>query len=124
MWAILAINILTVLSIYKGKSLLITPFGASKVLLFCMEKSPLAQPRNLIMGDLFGGISAVFSFNFFGNNSFSCGIAVAIAIALGQLFCCLHPLEGAVALLGVMSSANFSFILSPILLGSKVLVIW
>ena len=124
MGSFIAINFLAYLSIYEGQSLLIAPFGASTVLLFGVEESPLAQPRNLIMGNLLGGISAVFSFNCFGNNSFSCGIAVAITIALGQLFRCLHPPAGAVALLGVISNANLSFILSPVLLGSTVLVIW
>ena len=79
----IAINILAVVSIYNDQSLLIAPFGASTVLLFGVEESPLAQPRNLIMGNLLGGISAVFSYSCFGNNSFSCGLAVAIAIALG-----------------------------------------
>ena len=115
---------LAMLSIYKDQSLLIAPFGASTVLLFGFEESPLAQPRNLIMGNLLGGISAVFSFNCFGNNSLSCGFAVAIAIALGQLFRCLHPPAGAVALLGVISKVNLNFVLSPVLLGSLVLVMW
>ena len=121
--AFIAINILAIVCIYKDQSLLIAPFGASTVLLFGAEESPLAQPRNLIMGNLFGGFSAVFSFNCFGNNSFSCGLAVAIAIALGQLFRCLHPPAGAVALLGVISQANLNFVLSPVLIGSVVLVI-
>ena len=122
--AFIAINVLAYLSIYEGQSLLIAPFGASTVLLFGVEESPLAQPRNLIMGNLLGGISAIFSSYCFGNNSFSCGIAVAITIAVGQLFRCLHPPAGAVALLGVISNANLNFILSPVLLGSTVLVIW
>ena len=121
--AFLAINILAVVCIYNNQSLLIAPFGASTVLIFGAEESPLAQPRNLIMGNLLGAISAVFSFNYFGNNSFSCGLAVAIAIALGQLFRCLHPPAGAVALLGVISQANLNFVLSPVLIGSLVLVI-
>ena len=103
---------------------MIAPFGASTVLLFGVEKSPLAQPRNLIMGNFLGGISAVISFNCFGNNYFSCGLAVAIAIALGQLFRCLHPPAGAVALLGVISNANLNFILFPVLIGSLILVMW
>ena len=45
---------------------MIASFGASTVLLFGVEESPLAQPRNLIMGNLLGAISAVFSFNCFG----------------------------------------------------------
>ena len=76
------------------------------------------------MGNLLGAISAVFSVSFLGNNSFSCGIAVAIAIALGQLFRCLHPPSGAVALLGVITNANLYYILSPVFLGSLVLVVW
>ena len=63
--AFIAINILGVLSIYKDQTLLIAPFGASTVLLFGVEESPLAQPRNLIMGNLLGGISAVFFFLLF-----------------------------------------------------------
>tara|TARA_B100000212_G_scaffold106339_1_gene78786 strand:- start:1918 stop:2433 length:516 start_codon:yes stop_codon:yes gene_type:complete len=122
--AFIAIYILGVVSIFKDQSLMIAPFGASSVLLFGIEDSPLAQPRNLIIGNLFGGIAAVFSFNCFGINSFSCGLAVAIAIALGQLFRSLHPPAGAVALLGVISKANLNFVLSPVLLGSLVLVIW
>ena len=124
MGSFIAINVLAYLSIYEGQSLLIAPFGASTVLLFGFEESPLAQPRNLIMGNLLGGISAVFSFHFFGNNHFSCGLAVATTIALGQLLRCLHPPAGAVALLGVISKANFNFVLSPVLLGSLVLVTW
>ena len=101
--AFIAINILAVVCLYNDQSLLIAPFGASTVLIFGAEESPLAQPRNLIKGNLLGAISAVFSFSFFGNNSFSCGIAVAISIAFGQLFRCLHPPAGAFALLGVIS---------------------
>tara|TARA_Y100001978_G_scaffold191812_1_gene196294 strand:- start:183 stop:335 length:153 start_codon:yes stop_codon:yes gene_type:complete len=50
------------------------------------------------VGNFLGGISAVFSYNCFANNPFSCGFALAITIALGQLFRCLHPPAGVVAL--------------------------
>ena len=122
--AFIAINALSVVCINNDHSLLIAPFGASTVIIFGAEESPLAQPRNLIMGNLLGAISAVFSVSFLGNNSFSCGIAVAIATAFGQLFRCLHPPAGAVALLGVISNANLNFILFPVLIGSLILVIW
>ena len=78
----------------------------------------------MILSNLFGAIFAVFSFSFFGKNYFSCGIAVAIAIAFGPLFRCLQPPAGADALLGVISNANLNFILSPILIGSLILVMW
>ena len=59
-----------------------------------------------------------------GKNSFSCGIAEAITIAFGQLFRSLYPPAGAVALHGIISNANLNFILSPILIGSFILVMW
>ena len=49
---------------------------------------------------------------------------VAIAIALGQLFCCLHSPAGAVALLGVIYKANLNFVFFPVLLVSLVLITW
>ncbi len=56
----LPINLLTVVCINNDLSLLIAPFGASKVLVIGAEKIPLAYPRNLIMGNLFGAISDIF----------------------------------------------------------------
>ncbi len=75
------------------------------------------------MGNLIGGLSAVFSFQCFGNNSFSCGLVVAIAIAFGKLFRCIHPTAGAVALLGLISKENLNFVLFPVLIGFVILVI-
>ena len=122
--ATIAIYLLSIICLYEGQSLLIAPFGASTVLLFGISESPLAQPRNLLLGNFFGAISALFSLMYFGNNAISCGIAVASAIALGQLFRCLHPPAGAVAVLGVVTNAKFSYIWSPVFVGSLVLVTW
>ena len=61
-----AINILALVCIHNDQSLLIAPFGASTVLIFGAEESPLAQPRNLIMGNLLGAISVVFHLVFLG----------------------------------------------------------
>ena len=57
-------NNLTLLCINNDQTLLIAPFGASTVLIFGAEESPLAQPRNLIMGNLLGAITAVFHLAF------------------------------------------------------------
>ncbi len=65
MGAFLAINILAVVCINNDQSLLIAPFGAFTVLIFGADESPLAQSRNLIIGNLFDAISTVFSFRFF-----------------------------------------------------------
>lgn len=118
----IAILLLGKFSIQNNHTLLIAPFGASTVLLFGISNSPLAQPRNLILGNLFGALSAVLSIKLFGLSFLSCAIAVAMAITFGQLFRCLHPPSGAVALLGVISNSEILYVLTPILTGSFVLL--
>ena len=119
---LIAISCLGILSNLSNYSLLIAPFGASTVLLFGAPNSPLAQPRNLVFGNLIGAISAVLCVFLLGSSYLSSGIAVGLAIALGQAFRCLHPPAGAVALLGVLLKASPIFILIPVLSGSLILL--
>ena len=118
----IAIVFLGIISNWSGYDLLVAPFGASTVLLFGAPKSPLAQPRNLIFGNLLGAISAVTFVAFLGTSPLACGFAVSSTIVLGQRFRCLHPPAGAVALLGVLSNAHALFILIPVLFGSLLLL--
>ena len=119
---LIAISCLGILSNLSNYSLLIAPFGASTVLLFGVPNSPLAQPRNHILGNFTGAISAVLCVFFLGSSPLSSGMAVGLAIALGQAFRCLHPPAGAVALLGVLLKASPTFILIPVLSGSLILL--
>ncbi len=122
MGGLIAISCLGILSNLSNYSVLIAPFGASTVLLFGVPNSPLAQPRNLILGNFTGAISAVLCVFFLGSSPLSSGMAVGLAIALGQAFRCLHPPAGAVALLGVLLKASPTFILTPVLSGSLILL--
>ena len=119
---LIAISCLGILSNLSTYPLLIAPFGASTVLLFGAPNSPLAQPRNLILGNLIGAISAVLCVFLLGSSPLASGIAVGLAIGLGQTFRCLHPPAGAVALLGVLLKASPIFILIPVLSGSLILL--
>ena len=122
MGGLIAISCLGILSNLSTYSLLIAPFGASTVLLFGAPDSPLAQPRNLVFGNLIGAISAILCVFFLGTSHLASGIAVGLAIALGQAFRCLHPPAGAIALLGVLLNASPIFILIPVLSGSLILL--
>ena len=119
---VVAISSLGILSNWAGYELLVAPFGASTVLLFGVPNSPLAQPRNLVLGNLLGAVSAVTFVAFLGTSPLACGFAVASTIVLGQRFRCLHPPAGAVALLGVLYKASALFILIPVLSGSFLLL--
>lgn len=98
------------------------PFGAAAVLVFAVPNSPLAQPRNLIFGNLIGGFISVLMVTLFGSGAWVMALSVATAIKVMQLTKTLHPPGGAVALVGVLSNATWDFILTPVLAGSIILL--
>jgi CBS-domain-containing membrane protein len=118
----IGIATLAYLSIGSGYPLIAAPFGAAAVLVFAVPESPLAQPRNLIIGNFIGAIVSVVVVFLFSSEPWVMALAVATAIKLMQLTKTLHPPGGAVALVGVMSEAEVDFILTPVLLGSIILL--
>ncbi|CAK6691748.1 HPP family protein [Synechococcus sp. CCY9201] len=120
---LLAICALGLISSWSHYPLVVAPFGASTVLLFGHPSSPLAQPRNIVLGNTIGALISVVCVAWPGPSVGGMGLAVGVTIALGQQLRCLHPPAGAVALLGVLLKARPSFVLSPILSGSLVLVL-
>lgn len=118
----LGIATLAYLSVNSGYPLIAAPFGAAAVLVFAVPNSPLAQPRNLIFGNFLGAVVSVVMVFLFGSEPWVMALAVATAIKLMQLTKTLHPPGGAVALVGVMSKAEVSFIFTPVLLGSIILL--
>lgn len=103
--------------------LIAAPFGAAAVLLFAAPESPFAQPRNCIVGNFLGGIVSLVMVHLFGSEPWVMALAVATTIKVMQLTKTLHPPGGAVALVGVMSNAKWSFLLTPVLAGSVILVL-
>lgn len=118
----LGIAALAYLTTHSGYPLIAAPFGATAVLVFAVPESPLAQPRNVIGGNLIAAIACVILVQLFGSQPWVMALAVATAIKLMQLTKTLHPPGGAIALLGVMSQAGWDFVWTPILLGSIVIV--
>ncbi len=118
----LGIATLAYLSVNSGYPLIAAPFGAAAVLVFAVPSSPLAQPPNLIVGNLLGAVVSVVMVFLFGSEPWVMALAVATAIKLMQLTKTLHPPGGAVALVGVMSKAEISFIFTPVFLGSLILL--
>ncbi|WP_217157677.1 HPP family protein [Turneriella parva] len=108
---------------WYGDTLLIGSFGASAVLLFAAPSAELSQPRNLIGGHLISAVIAVLLVKLCGPNFLAIGLAVGLAIAAMYLTHTLHPPGGATALIGVMGSAGFDFVLVPVLLGTVILLL-
>lgn len=120
---LVAISALGLMSSWSHYPLVVAPFGASTVLLFGYPASPLAQPRNIVLGNTVAAAVSVGCVAALGSSPLAMGLAVGLAIALGQVLRCLHPPAGAVALLGVLLRAKVGFVLMPMLAGSLLLVL-
>lgn len=121
--ALLAITTLGQISSWSHYPLVVAPFGASSVLLFGHPSSPLAQPRNVVLGNTIAAAVSVAAVATLGHAPWVMGLAVGLTIALGQALRCLHPPAGAVALLGVLLQAGPGFVLMPVLVGSVLLTL-
>jgi CBS-domain-containing membrane protein len=121
--ALLALALLGLLSAWSGMVLLAAPLGASSVLLFGYPASPLAQPRNIVLGNLLGALVSVAAVAWLGRGPLVIALAVGLTVLLGQRLRCLHPPAGGLAFLGVALGATPIYVLMPVLSGSVLLVL-
>jgi len=121
--ALSALVVLGLLSIWSQQVLIAAPLGASSVLLFGYPRSPLAQPRNLVLGNSLGGFVGVLLGQCLGAGPLVLALAVSLTILLGQQLRCLHPPAGGMAFLVVYLGSAWGFLLFPVLSGSLLLVL-
>ena len=98
-------------------------FGASCLLIFAYPASPFAQPRNVIGGHFIATLTGLVFMTLFGIHWWSMASAVGAAIALMLLLRMPHPPAGSNPLIVMLGAANWSFLITPTLLGSIILVI-
>ena len=118
-----AVALLALLSAWSGHVLIVAPLGASSVLLFGYPRSPLAQPRNVVVGNTLGGFLGVALVALFGQGPLVLALAVGLTILLGQQLRCLHPPAGGMAFLAAFFGMGWPFLLVPVLTGSVLLVL-
>lgn len=109
--------------------LLMAPFGASAALVFGAPKSPLAQPRNVILGHAISALIGVTIYKLVGGNDIA-GICLAVPLAIGlmNLTGTFHPPGGATAFMAVaggegIHSLGYWFVLSPCIAGSILMIL-
>jgi CBS-domain-containing membrane protein len=119
----LAITATSYLAVKTNSPLLMAPFGATSVLIFGVPESPLAQPRNVIGGNLLGALVSLIILHFLGSSPWTMGMAVSTAIGIMQFTGTLHPPSGAVALVVMMTKPDWQFLLTPAFEGSMILVL-
>merc|ERR1712151_543116 len=112
---------------------LIASFGAMAVLVYSQPKAPLAQPRNVLLGNTIGGIVGVCVVKLLeimglgGMLWLNGALAVSPTIVLQELTSSVHPSGGATALIYVVlpliRPLGFEYILSPAFLGAAMLLL-
>jgi CBS domain-containing membrane protein len=116
-----------VLGDHSSLPLIVSPLGASAVLLFAVPASPLAQPWSIIGGNTISALIGVIVAHFVRDQILAIGFGVSIAIAAMSFARCLHPPGGATALTAIIggpavTSAGFLFPFVPVGLNSLLLV--
>lgn len=118
-----AVGLMALLTVWSGQVLIVAPLGASCVLLFGYPRSPLAQPRNVVLGNTLGGSLGVGLVSLLGQGPLVLALAVALTILVGQQLRCLHPPAGGMAFLAAFLGMSWPFLLFPVLIGSLLLVL-
>ena len=118
----MAIAIVAGLGEWTGIVWLMAPFGASAVILFALPDSPLAQPRNVVVGHFLSALVGLVFLKLAGPHWWSMAAAVASAIALMQISRTLHPPAGANPLVVMAAGAGWGFLFSPVLIGAVAMV--
>jgi hypothetical protein len=100
--------------VLSGEVLIVAPLGASCVLLFGYPRSPLAQPRNVVLGNALGGLVGIALAGLWGQGPLVLALSVALTILLGQQLRCLHPPAGGMAFLVTFLGVSWHFLLFPV----------
>ena len=108
--------------------LMIGSFGATSVLLYSTPDSPLAQPRNVLGGNVLSALVGVLCWLWLGDNWLAAAVAVSSSILVMQLTHTLHPPGGATALIAVIGSPElhalgWGYALVPVAAGCLLLLV-
>ena len=111
-------------SSFEGMIWLIPPFGASMVLVMAVHESPLAKPKNILLGHILSALSGVIILYLIGDNFLALGIAVALAVFVMMVTDTIHPPAGANPIIVILTGQGISFVLFPVAVGAFMLVVF
>jgi CBS-domain-containing membrane protein len=104
-------------------ALLMAPFGATAVLVFGLQDSPLAQTKNVIFGHLITATVGVFFTQYVGVSPLTLALATGMAVSAMLITKTTHPPAGANPILIMLSGQGWMFLITPVLLGAVVIVL-
>jgi len=120
---LIAVSIISCLTLLSGFPCLMASFGGSCVLAFCIYQSPFAQPRSIIGGHVVSTTAGLVILRLFGNGWWSVSLAICLAIIGMMMLGTVHPPAGANPIIVITVGADWYFLLHPVLIGSITLVL-
>ena len=122
--AFICISALAYINSFNENDLwLIPPFGASMVLVMAVHESPLAQPKNVILGHLITAFIGVVFVQYVGVTPLTLAIATGLGVSAMLLSKTTHPPAGANPILIMLSGQSWGFLITPVLIGAVVIVL-
>ena len=125
-FSVITISGLTLLT-YKTELgiFLVASFGSTMVLLYGYPESPFAQPKNIFFGHFLTSIVGIIFVNFIPLPIYiiiplAVGLGVSLMIVTGVT----HPPAGGNPIIVIIGSASFDYILSPIIIGSIIVLLF
>ncbi len=102
----------------------IAPFGATTILVFGSPYSQMAQPRNVIFGHLLTTLIGLTIYQFFDVSSMSIALAIGLSLFAMLTTRTMHPPAGGNPLIIMLTDQNWSFLITPILVGVCTIVLF
>ncbi|NNN79938.1 HPP family protein [Vibrio sp. 11-4(1)] len=103
--------------------LLMAPFGATAVLVFGVPSSPLAQPKNVIIGHFITASIGIAFSQYVEITPITLAIATGLGVSAMLITKTTHPPAGANPILIMTSGQGWSFLFTPVLIGAVVIVL-
>ena len=109
---------------FEGMIWLIPPFGASMVLVMAVHESPLAKPKNILLGHTLSALSGIIVLYLIGDHFIALGLAVGLAIFVMIVTNTIHPPAGANPIIVILTGQSISFVFFPVAVGALMLVLF
>jgi CBS-domain-containing membrane protein len=119
-----AIALMIWLSKTSGVPLMWIPFATSIVMVMGSPEAPPAQPLRILGGHMVCAAAGVACTMLLGFDIWIAAIGIGVSIAIMHMLDVFHPPAGISPVIIVMSKASPLFILSPVLAGAILLILY
>ncbi len=102
----------------------IAPFGATTILVFGSPYSPMAQPRNVILGHILTTVIGLTVYHILDVSALSLSLALGISLFSMLITRTMHPPAGGNPLIIMLTDQNWNFLVTPILFGVCTIVLF